>query len=105
MLATRLRFERDGLIEQLVGALAGPQQSGQTALLRRSVAQAVDLFVHRLADPGTPAKPVYDRFRRLGLAQARAGYSLDALRAGYQLATSILWRRLRSAAGELRLPA
>ena len=105
MLAARLRFERDGLIEQLAGALAGPQQSGQAALLRRSVAQAIDLFVHRLADPGMPDKPVCDRFRRLGLAQARAGHSLDALRAGYQLATSILLRRLRSAVAEQRLPA
>jgi hypothetical protein len=103
MLATRLRFERDGLIEQLVGALTGPQ-SGQAALLRGSVAQAVDLFVHRLADPSMPGKPVHDRFRRLGLAQARSGHSLEALRADYQLATSILWHRLRSAAGELRLP-
>jgi len=105
MLAVRLRFERDGLIDQLAGTLAGPLQLGQSAVLRRSVAQAVDLFLQRLADPGVPVKPVYDRFRRLGVLQARSGRSLDALRGGYQVATSILWRRLRAAATELRLPA
>ncbi|HEU5271205.1 MAG TPA: hypothetical protein VFU36_14860, partial [Jatrophihabitans sp.] len=105
MLAVRLSFERDGLVEQLADALAGPLRLGHSAVLRRSVAQAVDLFVRQLADPGVPAKPVYDRFRRLGLLQARSGRSLDALRGGYQLATSILWRRLRAAATELRLPA
>jgi hypothetical protein len=105
MLAARLRFERDGLVEQLVGALAGPQQPSQAALLRRSVTQAVDDFVRRLVDPSLPGTSVHDRFRRLGVAQARSGHSLESLQAGYQLATSILWRRLRSAAVELRVPA
>ncbi len=119
MLAARLGYERESLIERLLAALDAQQQSlpgpqfpagpeypmmASVVPLRRWVAQAFDLFVCQLADPGTPAQAVQERFRRIGVLHARAGGSLESLRSGFQLATITVWRCLRAAAEELRLP-
>lgn len=120
MLAARLGYERDALIERLIATLAAQQHSppqpqfsagpeypmvSSAVPLRRWLNQAFDLFVCQLADPSTPAHAVHERFRRIGVVHARAGGSLESLRSGYQLATTAVWRCLQSAAAELRLPA
>ena len=120
MLAARLGYERDALIERLLATLADQQQFpphshfpagpeypmvASAVPLRRWLTQAFDLFVCQLTDPGAPAHAVHERFRRIGVVHARAGRSLESLRSGYQLATTAVWRCLQSATTELRLPA
>ena len=119
MLAARLGYERESLIERLLAALDAQQQSpprphfpagpeypmaASVVPLRRWLSQAFDLFVCQLADPATPTHAVHERFRRIGVLHARAGGSLESLRSGFQLATTAVWRCLQAAADELRLP-
>ena len=74
-------------------------------MLPRALVQAIDFFASWLADPSVSRAGLDGSFRRIGLVQARSGQALDALRGGYQLATSAVWRRLRTAAAELGVPA
>ncbi|MFL6160653.1 MAG: PucR family transcriptional regulator [Jatrophihabitantaceae bacterium] len=108
VLADTLRARRDQLAEQIVTAVSeqSPRLPGEySPALLQVVTQAIDHFVSAMLDPDPPVDGVYDRFRRIGLAQARVGRSLESLRSDYQLATSIAWKNLRSISLELGLPA
>jgi len=103
--ATALRNRREQLAGQIATAIGEQPPIGYCAAVHRAAVWAIDHFLARLFDPSAPRDRLDDRFRRLGRAQARAGINLETLRSGYQLATSIAWRSVWSAAQELRLPA
>ena len=103
--ATALHSRREQLAQQIATAIGEQQPIGRSAAVHRAVGWAIDGFLTLLLDPSAPRDQPEARFRRLGRAQARAGASLESLRSGYQLATSIAWRSVWSTAQELRLPA
>jgi hypothetical protein len=103
--AAALRNRREQLARQIAVAIGAQPAVGYSTAVYRAAGRAIDHFLLRLFDPTVSRERLDVRFRRLGRAQARAGTSLDSLRGGYQLATSIAWRSVLSAAQEIGLPA
>jgi PucR C-terminal helix-turn-helix domain len=103
--AAALYSRREQLAQQITIAIGEQDPIGRSAAVHRAAVRAIDDFLARLFDPSAPRDQLDDRFRRLGRAQAHAGVSLESLRSGYQVATSIAWRSIWSAAQEVRLPA
>jgi len=66
--------------------------------LRAGTREALSQFVERIGAPARLSPARRDVYARLGIVEARAGRSLDALQAAYRVGARVSWRRLSAAA-------
>lgn len=87
----------------------GPSQA-VLAETQRNVNEALQVFVHRMANPGaaqlgTSSVDLFELFRQLGRNEAIAGRRHDTLQAAYRIASRMIMRRLLEWEREYPIPA